>query len=68
MKKRHPHPADSGHVTDENSKNSSVASSAAKRPYHAPRVTSHGPLVRIALGGTPGTGDSGLPTVQRPGP
>lgn len=38
----------------------------ARRPYEAPRVTAHGPLVRIALGGTPGVGDSGAQFTQKP--
>jgi hypothetical protein len=33
---------------------------AAKRqPYNAPRITAHGPMSQIALGGSPGAGDSG---------
>jgi hypothetical protein len=67
MKNPHPHRDEKRHSTDaqNHSRSDSVTD---KRPYRPPRVTSHGPLIRIALGGTPGTGDSGLPAVQQPGP
>ena len=37
-----------------------------RRPYQRPSITAHGPMVRIALGGTPGVGDSGSPATQQP--
>jgi len=40
--------------------------SAARRPYCAPRITASGPLVRIALGGTPGLADSGSEFIEKP--
>ena len=67
MKNPNLHRDEKRHSTDAQ-KRSRSDSAVVKRPYRTPRVTSHGPLVRIALGGTPGTGDSGLPAVQQPGP
>ena len=37
-----------------------------KLPYSTPRITTHRPLVKIALGGTPGIGDSGNGSTHRP--
>ncbi len=39
--------------------NAAEGLSAGRRPYCAPRITAHGPMSRIALGGSPGAGDSG---------
>jgi hypothetical protein len=40
--------------------------SAVRRPYCRPRITTHGPIACIALGGSPGVGDSGSEFIQRP--
>jgi hypothetical protein len=37
-----------------------------KRPYHPPRITHYGAMVRIALGGSPGVGDSGSLNTEFP--
>jgi len=39
---------------------------AHRRPYEKPRVVDHGLLVDVALGGSPGPGDSGGATTQKP--
>ena len=39
-----------------------------KRPYHPPRITRQGSVVRIALGGSPGVGDSGNALNELPPP
>ena len=39
---------------------------AARRPYRAPRVTPRGAMTRIALGGTPGVGESGSAGTRKP--
>jgi hypothetical protein len=45
--------------TPANAPNAAESLSAGRRPYCAPRITAHGPMSRIALGGSPGAGDSG---------
>ena len=40
--------------------------SSARRPYEKPRVIDHGRLADIALGGSPGVGDSGGAATQLP--
>jgi len=42
------------------------SSPPARRPYSTPHITTNRPLVKIALGGTPGVGDSGAQFVQLP--
>lgn len=37
-----------------------------RRPYEKPRVVDHGLLVDVALGGSPGPGDSGGSATQKP--
>jgi hypothetical protein len=39
---------------------------ARKRPYQPPQITRQGSVARIALGGTPGAGDSGATLTERP--
>ncbi|MGB5161109.1 MAG: hypothetical protein WBP10_00885 [Thermoanaerobaculia bacterium] len=39
---------------------------AGRRPYEKPRVIDHGRLADIALGGSPGRGDSGATFIQQP--
>jgi len=38
-----------------------------KRPYQSPRLTAHGDLRGVTMGGSPGTGDSGATLIQEPG-
>lgn len=40
--------------------------SSERRPYEKPRVIDHGRLADIALGGSPGVGDSGGAATQMP--
>lgn len=40
--------------------------SPERRPYEKPRVIDHGRLADIALGGSPGRGDSGATFIQQP--
>jgi len=39
-----------------------------RRPYEKPRVVDHGRLVDVALGGSPGVGDSAAANNQMPPP
>jgi hypothetical protein len=39
---------------------------AGRRPYEKPRVVDHGRLADLALGGSPGVGDSGATDIQQP--
>lgn len=39
---------------------------AGRRPYEKPRVIDHGRLSDVALGGSPGVGDSGTIGTQLP--
>lgn len=45
---------------------SSEQGTADRRPYERPQVMDHGRLVDVALGGSPGVGDSGSALIQKP--
>jgi hypothetical protein len=65
MKTTHSIPQPTAGSAPETTK-SSEASPGSRRAYRPPRITAHGPMVRIALGGSPGVGDSSNPSVQQP--
>ena len=65
MKSTNPPPEVPGGTTSEESQDVVGSTPAVRRANQTPRITAHGPMVRIALGGTPGSGDSGMPTLQR---
>ena len=65
MKSTNSFPEEPGGKVPEISREGTGETRAARRPYRPPSVTAHGSMVRIALGGTPGSGDSGMPTLQQ---
>ncbi len=42
------------------------SAASVRRPYEKPRMVDHGLLAQVALGGSPGWGDSGSTQTQRP--
>ena len=42
-----------------------AATTRELRPYRSPRLTAHGDVRGITMGGSPGTGDSGAYYVQQ---